>query len=183
VRVQTPARGTGSCDTRASSALSRLTPYLTPYGAVSPGFRRTNSLFGRLMLNTGRPCTGTAEHTEDELENRRGRQAPGGSNPSPSAKIPLVNKARAPGSAPLAESLRSRRENPRAPWTMDASAGKRRAQRGSADAPAPDPRGPQAPGARGAEAAPAAGLAAWSWSGSLTATRRQGRARRRWRRR
>jgi hypothetical protein len=24
------------------------------------------------MLNTGRPCTGTAEHTEDELENRSG---------------------------------------------------------------------------------------------------------------
>jgi len=22
------------------------------------------------MLNTGRPCTGTAEHTDDELENR-----------------------------------------------------------------------------------------------------------------
>jgi hypothetical protein len=61
---------------RASSALSRLTPYLTPYGAVSPGFRRTNSLFGRPTLNTGRPCTGSAERTGDELENRRAATGP-----------------------------------------------------------------------------------------------------------
>jgi hypothetical protein len=28
-------------------------------------------------LNTGRPCAGTAERADDELENRRARQAPG----------------------------------------------------------------------------------------------------------
>jgi hypothetical protein len=63
-----------------------LTPYLTPYSAATPGFQRTESLCARRRLNTGRPFACLPEHTVYELENRRGRQAPGGSNPSPSAK-------------------------------------------------------------------------------------------------
>ncbi len=109
----------------------------------------------------------------------------------------------APGSAPLGQRLRSRRETSCAPWgarpnarsrgrvagdrrcsrgvrssagagrSVDAGAGKRRARRGSADVPAPDPRGPQAPAARGAEAGQAAGLVSPPRDGSITATRRR----------
>jgi hypothetical protein len=108
----------------------------------------------------------------------------------------------APGPAPLGQRLRSRRETQRAPWcarpdargrcrvagdrrcsrgvrtsagtgrSVDAGAARRRARRGSADASAPDPRGPQAPGARGAEAGQAAGLVSRFRGGSLTGSRR-----------
>jgi hypothetical protein len=47
-----------------------LTPYLTPYIAVAPGFRRTGSLCVSKGLNTPRPFASTAEHPNDELENR-----------------------------------------------------------------------------------------------------------------
>jgi hypothetical protein len=60
--------------------------YATPYGAVAPGLRRTESLCGRLILNTGRPHTGTAERKEDELENRSGHQALG--HPRPLGRVP-----------------------------------------------------------------------------------------------
>ena len=106
---------------------------------------------------------------------------------------------RAPGSEPLGQRLRSGRETPCAPWgarpdargrgrvagdrrcsrgvrssagtgrSVDAGAARRRARRGSADASAPDPRGPQAPGARGAEAGQAAGLVSRFRDGSITA--------------
>ena len=104
----------------------------------------------------------------------------------------------APGAAPLGQRLRNRRETPRAPWgarpnarsrgrmagdrrcsrgvrpsagagrSVDAGAGKRRARRGSADVPAPDPRGAQAPAARGAEAGQAAGLVPPPRDGSIS---------------
>jgi hypothetical protein len=106
-----------------------------------------------------------------------------------------------PGSAPLGQRLRKRRETPCAPWgarsnargrgrmagdrrcsrgvrpsagagrSVDAGAGRRRARRGSADVPAPDPRGAQAPAARGAEACQAAGLVPPPRDGSITAAR------------
>ena len=41
--------------------LSRLTPYLTPYGVVTPGSRRTKFLFGCPSSNTKRPHPGTPE--------------------------------------------------------------------------------------------------------------------------
>jgi len=56
--------------TRASPALSRLTPYLTPYAAIVAGFRRTESLGDRPILSTRWPSTGITERTADELEIR-----------------------------------------------------------------------------------------------------------------
>lgn len=72
---------------RASSALSRLTPYLTPHGAVRSGLRRTEYLCDRRILNTQRTSTAAAGVTANELENRSGVKATGVSNPSPFAKI------------------------------------------------------------------------------------------------
>ena len=104
----------------------------------------------------------------------------------------------APGSAPLGQRLRSRRETQRAPWgvhpdargrgrvagdrrrsrgvrssagagrSVDAGTGKRRARRGSADVPAPDTSGPPAPAARGAEAGQATGLVPAPRGGSIS---------------
>ena len=62
-----------------------MTPYLTPYSAATPDYRRTKSLCARRKLNTGRPHAGRPERTGNELENRSGVRATGGSNPSPSA--------------------------------------------------------------------------------------------------
>ncbi len=63
-----------------------MTPCLTPYGAVSPGPPRTESLCERRNSEYAADrLRAPADARADELENRRGRQAPGGSNPSPSA--------------------------------------------------------------------------------------------------
>src|ERR1035437_2447677 len=67
-----------------------MTPYLTPYSTASPGCRRTESQCARRKLNTGRPLAGMPERIGDELENRGGVRATGGSNPSPSATKPIT---------------------------------------------------------------------------------------------
>jgi hypothetical protein len=51
-----------------------VTPNLTPYRAVTLGFRRTNSLRGRPTLNIGRLSTLVDERIGGELENRKGPQ-------------------------------------------------------------------------------------------------------------
>ena len=60
---------------------------------------------GRPILNTLRTSTTTIERTEDELENRSGVRATGGSNPSPSANAlqsPSASRSRSCSSLPPA---------------------------------------------------------------------------------
>jgi hypothetical protein len=75
--LRTGRRGRGLGTTRAAVDLRPspwLTPYLTPYGAVTPGYWRTQSLCARRRLNTGWTFERTSERAKDELENRSDRQ-------------------------------------------------------------------------------------------------------------
>jgi hypothetical protein len=57
-------------DRSQPSICVRLTPFLTPYSAVSSELWRTEFLCDRRIPSTRRPSTCTPERTRDELENR-----------------------------------------------------------------------------------------------------------------
>ena len=91
---------------RGFAAASRLTPYLTPYRAVTPSFRRTCPSCKCLTLNTGRPFTDTAERTEDGLENRKGPQV-GRRNVARPRSVSLRVHGRAESGASLSSTVTS----------------------------------------------------------------------------
>jgi len=71
--------------------LPRRTPIHTPVGDVTSHHAAVPGGIIAVAPEFTTTPRGTRRHFPAGLENRRGRQAPGGSNPSPSAKT-LVNK-------------------------------------------------------------------------------------------